>query len=165
MFALIQRTKPNTVHLEYARTQICACRRGVRTHACGVETHLDAWVSRTEICDKRGTGVEMSLDAARTSAYATPAPVYLSEQCWSAKRQFFWARRLQASAVLNVARLAIPRSGMSTPCASAVFRVVKSLRSANEETDSFFANSPKDGVLSARTPNTSVSTPSTLVKL
>src|SRR5882672_736778 len=70
----------NTVHLEYASTQICACRRGVRTHACRVETHLDAWVSRTEICDKRGTGVEMSLDAARTSAYATPAPVYLSEQ-------------------------------------------------------------------------------------
>jgi len=67
----------NTVHLEYARTQICACRRGVRTHACRVETHLDAWVSRTEICDKRGTGVEMSLDAARTSAYATPAACLL----------------------------------------------------------------------------------------
>src|SRR6266567_560456 len=41
---------------------------------------LDAWVSRTEICDTRGTGIEMSLDAARGSAYATPMPVYLSEQ-------------------------------------------------------------------------------------
>src|SRR5260221_138701 len=82
-----------SLRLEYARTQICACRRGVRTRACRVETlqepwrkllnpkkqprqgfcrqrrsrqgsvvaHLDAWVSRTEICDKRGTGVEMSL--------------------------------------------------------------------------------------------------------
>src|SRR5882762_6059593 len=62
-------------------TKKCACRRGVRTRACRVETHLDAWVSRTEIRDGSGTGVEMSLDAARTSAYATPMPVYLSEQC------------------------------------------------------------------------------------
>src|SRR6266699_124364 len=65
----------------------CACRRGVRTRACRVETHLDAWVSSTEICDTRGTGVEMSLDAARTSAYATPMPVCLSEQCCRACRQ------------------------------------------------------------------------------
>src|SRR6266446_7159788 len=77
------RLAPNTVHLDYARTRNCACRCGVRTRACRVETHLDAWVSRTQICETRGTGVEMSLDAARTSACATPMPVYLSEQCCS----------------------------------------------------------------------------------
>jgi len=38
----------------------------LRTRACRVETHLDAWVSRTEICDKRGTGVEMSLSLVST---------------------------------------------------------------------------------------------------
>src|SRR2546425_1199642 len=40
--------------------------RGVRTRACRVETLLDAWASR-----RSKNGVEMSLDAARTSAYAT----------------------------------------------------------------------------------------------
>src|SRR6266404_5751335 len=69
----------NTVHLEYARTQICACRRGVRTRACRVETHLDAWVSRTEICDKRGTGVEMSLVSTRHARVRTPRRLIKSQ--------------------------------------------------------------------------------------
>src|SRR5712691_1137943 len=31
-----------------------ACRRGVRTRAWRVETHLDAWISRTGICGAHG---------------------------------------------------------------------------------------------------------------
>src|SRR5258706_11263824 len=100
--------------------KICACRRGVRTRACRVETlqepwrkllnpkeqprqgfcrqrrsrqgsvvaHLDARAARITNLSARDPGVEMSLDAARTSAYATPASTFfralhtLSEQCW-----------------------------------------------------------------------------------
>ncbi len=36
---------------------------------------------------KRGTGVEMSLDAARTSAYATPASTFFASSCFE---EAFW---------------------------------------------------------------------------
>src|SRR5713226_6762030 len=61
-----------TLYLDYARTRNCAWRCGVRTRACRVETHLDAWVSRTEICETRGTGVEMSLVSTRHARVRTP---------------------------------------------------------------------------------------------
>src|SRR5713226_8921860 len=68
----VRRLSLNTVHLDYARTRNCAWRCGVRTRACRVETHLDAWVSRTEICETRGTGVEMSLVSTRHARVRTP---------------------------------------------------------------------------------------------
>src|SRR6266699_2673598 len=48
---------------------LCKRRRGVRTRACRVETRLDAFFRTQGSCTQNG--VEMSLDAARTSAYAT----------------------------------------------------------------------------------------------
>src|SRR6266699_3111348 len=45
------------------------------------ETPLDARAARVTNLIARDPRVERSLDAARRSAYATPMPVYLSEQC------------------------------------------------------------------------------------
>src|SRR5260370_7923315 len=55
----------------------------------------------------------------------------------------------------------MPRSGIRTPYASAVLRLVKSLRSGKER-EFFFENSPREGTLSVLTPRTCVSAPSNL---
>jgi hypothetical protein len=47
--------------------------RGARTHACRVETHLDAWSFAYN------PGVEISLDAARMSACATLANGHIGQ--------------------------------------------------------------------------------------
>src|SRR6266481_614174 len=49
----------------------------LRTRACRVETHLDARAALITNLSARDPCVEMSLDAARMSAYATSASAYL----------------------------------------------------------------------------------------